>query len=209
MDNNTINTNMIDRDTFNNMSIPDQINYINNLLETGETLNNICNNMPIAKKTLRNRFKKMGYIFNKKLRQYTEEASESQIKGQINIIDVLENNSEHPKHPEGANKPEEQSLKDVYLRLEQMQREINLIKQNNNNNINNSITAVNTNNLSNTINTRLEQLREGGESVSRVYRVNPEIQKEFKSLCKKHLGDGINISDIVSLCMLEFIEKYK
>ena len=194
------------------MSILDQIYYINNLLETGETLNNICNNMPIAKKTLRNRFKKEGYIFNKNLRQYIqdipEEASESQIKGQINIIDVLDNNSEHPKHPEGANKPEEQSLKDVYLRLEQIQREINLIKQNNNN-INNSITAVNINNLSNTINTRLEQLRGGGESVSRVYRVNPEIQKEFKSLCKKHLGDGINISDIVSLCMLEFIEKYK
>lgn len=203
---------IINKESFNNMSILDQIYYINNLLETGETLNNICNNMPIAKKTLRNRFKKEGYIFNKNLRQYIqdipEEASESQIKGQINIIDVLDNNSEHPKHPEGANKPEEQSLKDVYLRLEQIQREINLIKQNNNN-INNSITAVNINNLSNTINTRLEQLRGGGESVSRVYRVNPEIQKEFKSLCKKHLGDGINISDIVSLCMLEFIEKYK
>lgn len=192
------------------MSILDQIYYINNLLETGETLNNICNNMPIAKKTLRNRFKKEGYIFNKNLRQYIqdipEEASESQIKGQINIIDVLDNNSEHPKHPEGANKPEEQSLKDVYLRLEQMQKEINLIKQNN---INNQTTAANKNNLSDKINTRLEQLRGGGESVSRVYRVNPEIQKEFKSLCKKHLGDGINISDIVSLCMLEFIEKYK
>ena len=202
---------IINKESFNNMSILDQIYYINNLLETGETLNNICNNMPIAKKTLRNRFKKEGYIFNKNLRQYIqdipEEASESQIKGQINIIDVLDNNSEHPKHPEGANKPEEQSLKDVYLRLEQMQKEINLLKQNNN--IYNSITAVNINNLSNTINTRLEQLRGGGESVSRVYRVNPEIQKEFKSLCKKHLGDGVNISDIVSLCMLEFIEKYK
>lgn len=201
---------IINKESFNNMSILDQIYYINNLLETGETLNNICNNMPIAKKTLRNRFKKEGYIFNKNLRQYIqdipEEASESQIKGQINIIDVLDNNSEHPKHPEGANKPEEQSLKDVYLRLEQMQKEINLIKQNN---INNQTTAANKNNLSDKINTRLEQLRGGGESVSRVYRVNPEIQKEFKSLCKKHLGDGINISDIVSLCMLEFIEKYK
>lgn len=204
---------IINKESFNNMSILDQIYYINNLLETGETLNNICNNMPIAKKTLRNRFKKEGYIFNKNLRQYIqdipEEASESQIKGQINIIDVLENNSEHSKHPESTertDKPEEQSLKDVYLRLEQMQKEINLIKQNN---INNQTTAANKNNLSDKINTRLEQLRKGGESVSRVYRINPEIQKEFKSLCKKHLGDGINISDIVSLCMLEFIEKYK
>lgn len=203
--NNTINTIIIDRDIFNNMDMIEQINYINGLLKAGETLNNICTNMPISKKTLRNRFKKGGYIFNKDFKQYIEETQEimPEIKGQINITDVS-NETETP---------DPKSIADIYIKLEQMQKEINTIKSNNTNNTINASNTNNTNNYDNlddTLNSRLEQLRGGGgESVSRVYRLNADIQKEFKSLCKKHLGDGINISDIVSLCMLEFIEKYK
>ncbi|HEK4848153.1 TPA: hypothetical protein SOL18_003710, partial [Clostridioides difficile] len=68
----------MDRQTFDNLSIPQQIEYINNQLLNNNTLTNICKNIGIGRTTIRDRFKKFGYEFDPKQKLY------------ISIVEVVE-----------------------------------------------------------------------------------------------------------------------
>lgn len=60
----------MDRIDFDKLEVKDQVNYINKQLGEGSTLREIASNLNIARSTLRDRFKKIGYIYNKKLNTY-------------------------------------------------------------------------------------------------------------------------------------------
>lgn len=60
----------MDRIDFDKLEVKDQVNYINKQLDEGDTLREIASNLNIARSTLRDRFKKIGYIYNKKLNKY-------------------------------------------------------------------------------------------------------------------------------------------
>lgn len=55
------------REDFDNLDILEQIHYINNQLADGNTLRDITSNISIARSTIRNRFKKIGYSYTKEL----------------------------------------------------------------------------------------------------------------------------------------------
>ena len=46
-----------------------------------------------------------------------------------------------------------------------------------------------------------------GETVSRCYRLNKEVQKEFSKFCKRN--SSYKVQDILGTALLEFMEKYK
>ena len=46
-----------------------------------------------------------------------------------------------------------------------------------------------------------------GEKVARSYKVNIEVQKQFKAFCKAH--SEYEVGDILANAMLEFMNKYK
>ena len=49
-----------------------------------------------------------------------------------------------------------------------------------------------------------------GTTVSRNYRINEEVQKEFKLLCNKFTsGTVYTVTDIISLALEDFINKHK
>lgn len=55
---------------FNELEVTKQINYINKLLISGESLRSISNSLSISKTTIRSRFEKIGYSFDPTTRQY-------------------------------------------------------------------------------------------------------------------------------------------
>ena len=72
--------------------------------------------------------------------------------------------------------------------------------------IQNIMQIINTNNTIDT--TELKKYK--GTTVSRNYRINEEVQKEFKLLCNKFTaGTEYTVTDIISLALEEFINKHK
>lgn len=68
---------------------------------------------------------------------------------------------------------------------------------------------INTNNTINTVD--ISELKKyEGTTVSRNYRINEEIQQEFKLLCNKFTaGTEYTVTDIISLALEDFINKHK
>lgn len=84
----------MNRDEFNNLSAIDQVEYINNLLENKKTLTNIAKDLKIGRSTISDRFKKLGYRYNKQLNKYIESndiKSNTDVNSRmINIINEYE-----------------------------------------------------------------------------------------------------------------------
>lgn len=71
------------------------------------------------------------------------------------------------------------------------------------------INTLNTTATVNTINT-VDIKHYESDTVSRSYRINEEIQKEFKTLCRRLTADtDIIVTDIINTALKEFIDKYK
>ena len=68
---------------------------------------------------------------------------------------------------------------------------------------------INTNNTINTVD--ISELKKyEGTTVSRNYRINEEVQKEFKKICNRFTaGTDYTVTDIISLALEQFINKYK
>ena len=55
---------------FNSLEVLEQIEYINKSLLEGSTLTNVCKSIGIGRSTIRDRFKKVSYEYNKSINQY-------------------------------------------------------------------------------------------------------------------------------------------
>ena len=84
------------KEDFNNLDIIEQINYINEKLVEGNTLTNICKSIGIGRSTVRDRFKKVSYEYNKSINQYES------------IVEIIEAETIAPA---GANKPIKEDVK--------------------------------------------------------------------------------------------------
>lgn len=62
--------NKISRTTFNSMTIEQQVNFFNKKLHEGEKITKICNDIEISYNTIRDRFKRNFFTYNRQLRQY-------------------------------------------------------------------------------------------------------------------------------------------
>ncbi|RDY22392.1 DUF4250 domain-containing protein, partial [Romboutsia maritimum] len=60
----------MNKDKFNNLDVMEQVEYINSLLENKRSLTSISKDLSIGRSTISERFKKIGYKYNKQLNQY-------------------------------------------------------------------------------------------------------------------------------------------
>ena len=60
----------MNKDEFNNLEAIEQIQYINKKLIEGNTVTKVCQSIGIGRSTIRDRFKKIGYEYNKVINQY-------------------------------------------------------------------------------------------------------------------------------------------
>ena len=185
---NTINTKGVDgvnKEQFNNLGTLEQIKYINSQLDT-LSLTKVCQNIGIDRSTVRKRFKSKGW----------ELVENRYIKTDNLTSTANTNNTTNTKTHQKSNKSND--IKILEDKINSLEAQIKGIMD-----------IINTNNTINTVD--ISELKKyDGTTVSRNYRINEEIQQEFKLLCNKFTsGTVYTVTDIISLALEDFINKHK
>lgn len=144
------------------------------------SLTKVCEAIGIDRKTVRRRFKSKGW-----------ELVENRYINTGNTIDTT--------NTKGNNKSNKSNdIKILEDKINSLEAQIKGIMD-----------IINTNNTINTVDTS-ELKKYEGSTVSRNYRINEEIQQEFKLLCNKFTsGTEYTVTDIISLALEDFINKHK
>ncbi|MDX5760297.1 hypothetical protein SIK68_18945 [Clostridioides difficile] len=181
----------MDIQTFDNLSIPQQIEYINKQLLNNNTLTNICKNIGIGRTTIRDRFKRFGYEFDPKQKLYISiieivklESSSKVVEGDTSndntLVDAtnIDVNNILSKFNDMNNK-----LSEVYRGYESQSR--------------NKVVGAD----------KLKINDFKGNTVTRSYKVYEDIQKEFVAFCEAN--KKYRVQDIISQALKDFMDKYK
>ena len=186
---------------FNNLDVLEQIEYINKNLLEGNTLTNVCKNIGIGRSTIRDRFKKVSYEYNKNINQYES------------IVEIIEAETVAPA---GANEPIKENIKPV------IQQSSNLVVGTDSeilshiiNNYDDNLSKLNemynwyklqsSNKVVQTEKFKVDDFE--GDIVVRSYKLYEPIQREFLEFCKKN--NKYKVQDILSQFIKEGLEKYR
>ncbi|HBG4973707.1 TPA: hypothetical protein KQF34_003532 [Clostridioides difficile] len=181
----------MDRYTFDNLPILEQIQYINNKLLKGNTLTNICKDISIGRTTIRNRFKQHGYEFNPAQKLY------------ISIVEVVElESSSKVVIQESSNKvvvadtDNTNDLKDILYNFNEMNTKLNEVYKWYESQSSNKVVVAGKLNI--------DDFK--GNIVTRSYKVYENVQKEFVAFCEAN--KKYRVQDIVSQALKDFMDKY-
>lgn len=185
---------------FNKLEIQQQVKYINKGLENN-SLNSVCEAIGISEATVRDRFKRKGYIRQGKEFISTGIApanKPAKVKTNISNTEATANTKKITNIKTQQKNNKASDIKALENRIESLEAQIKGIMD-----------IINTNNTINTIDTT-ELKKYKGTTVSRNYRINEEVQKEFKKVCNKFTaGTDYTVTDIISLALEDFINKHK
>ena len=167
--------NRLNKEEFNELKVKDQIDFINIELEK-KSLTKISEEIKVSRKTLRSRFDKFGYVYDKRSNKYIIKSIEQDggwLNNTINTNVLLS------------------KIEGLERQMKALEGEVNKLK-------------IESKDIGfNEIDIRALE----GETVSRCYRLNKEVQKEFSKFCKRN--SSYKVQDILGTALVEFIEKYK
>ena len=185
----------MDNYVLNALDIMDQIEFINKKLKEGYSLSKLDrDNIISSRKTISNRFKKVGYELNKETNQYenTIEIVKPEAK-EIITKDVQKQESSN--NVVRGNQVNNKVLEQLMLNYADMNEKLNEVYnwyQESSNNV--------------VIEDKLEIDDFEGKIVVRSYKLYEPIQKEFAEFCA---GSKYRVQDILSQALKEFLDKYK
>lgn len=190
----------MNRIEFDNLDLIGQINYVNEELKQGRTLRNITDDIGIARSSMRNRFKKLGYTYDKVANMYIKTMEEvKQSPKKITGVEPKEQNTSksHRELQKAIETNEE--YKCLMKEFRALQEQFNEVyhwyeKQSNNEVL-----------MSNNESLNIREFK--GEPINRTFKLYPEVQKDFKKFCEKN--KPCLVQDIISQALSEFMEKYK
>lgn len=185
---------------FNSLEVLEQIEYINKSLLEGNTLTNICKSIGIGRSTIRDRFKKVSYEYNKAINQYES------------IVEIIEAGTIAPA---GVNEPIKEDIKPVIQQSSNLvvgtDNEILTSLINNYDDMTNKLNEMydwyklqSSNKVVQTEKFKVDDFE--GDIVVRSYKLYEPIQREFLEFCKKN--NKYKVQDILSQFIKEGLEKY-
>ena len=188
----------INRTDCDALEVLEQIKYINKSLLEGYTVTGICNHIGIGRSTIRDRFKKVGYEYNKTINQYES------------IIEVVEAEPVEVKEPiRETIEPVIQESSNLVVRTD---NEILTSLINNYDDMNNKLNEMynwyklqSSNKVVETEKLKIDDFE--GDIVVRSYKLYESIQKEFTEFCK--INNKYKVQDILCQFIKEGLEKYK
>lgn len=175
---------------FKALGLEQQVEYINELLQEGNTVDNIRMALGVGKNYIGNNFSKGGYKKDRATGLYIKAGTEANINTNITNEKAQKLNNKALRGGNSGN-----SSNSLEKRVEGLEKQLEAIKA--------MLEANNTNAISEGI----EIKRFEGEKVARSYKINIEVQKQFKAFCKAH--SEYEVGDILANAMLEFMNKYK
>lgn len=179
----------MNKDNFNNLNIEKQIEYINSQLKDNKSITSVSEELGIGRSTIRDRFKKAGYIFNKDLKQYVyNELLEIAIT--TDITDVTQSNTDVVNEVITLSSEDikdnildlAKNYKDIISMLEDYRRNTSVIKQ------------------------QIVIDIEEAESKLTTLRVNSKVLKDFNKFCDSN--KQYKKVDLLSQALKNFIEQH-
>ena len=174
---------------FKALELEQQVEYVNGLLEQGDTVDNIRMTLGVGKNYIGNNFSKSGYKKDRATGLYIKIGTEATIN--TNTTNKKSQKVNNKVLSGGNSSNNSNSLE---KRVKDLEKQIEAIKA-----------MLETNNT--TTATELNIKTFEGEKVARSYKVNKEVQKQFKAFCKAHSEH--DVGDILATAMLEFMNKFK
>lgn len=183
----------MNKEEFNALTIEDQVEYINVQLAL-VSLNRIATSIGISESTIRDRFKSNGYKRQGKsfIKLGTTEHIKEAVKPKKNTTTTINTKNTEQKQ---SNK----NIKALENRIDSLEKELEQIK---------AILTTITTNTTTTVNTKTTKAIKTykGDEVVRSYRINADVQKQFKVFCKTH--SEYRVSDIISTVIENFLNEY-
>ena len=173
---------------FKALGLEQQVEYINELLQEGNTVDNIRMTLGVGKNYIGNNFSKGGYKKDRATGLYIKAGQEANINTNKKAKKL---NNKALSGGNGSN-----NSNSLEKRVEALEKQLEAIKA-----------MLEANNTNATVTTELNIKAFEGEKVARSYKVNIEVQKQFKAFCKAH--SEYEVGDILANAMLEFMNKYK
>ena len=185
----------MDKDTFNKLDIMEQIEFVNKKLKEGYSLSKLDNeNIISSRKTVSNRFKKVGYELNKETNQYENTIEIVKLEDK-EIITKNTQKQESSNLVVLGDKVNNKALEQIILNYADMNNKLNEVYnwyQKSSDNV--------------VVEDKLEIDDFEGKVVVRSYKLYEPIQKEFAEFCA---SSKYRVQDIVSQAFKEFLDKYR
>lgn len=184
---------------FKELDIESKVKYVNELLQQGDSVDNIRTTLGIGKNYIADKFGKGGYKLNRNINQYIK--CDDVVTNTTNVVKQNIKPSEPKKETNNIN------TKDSYYKalegqIKDLQKQINLI---NNRLDNNSITTNVVTDTTSIIHSSIDSY-DRNDTTSSHYRIYTDIQEEFKKFCKDNRQ--YKVQDIISSAIREYLDKY-
>jgi hypothetical protein len=180
---------------FKSLDIEQQVNYINELLQQGDSVDNIRIDLGIGKNYIGNTFKKSGYKLDRNINQYISVAI-----GATNVAHVNAKPIDKPKKIGNAN-TEDSNYKALQAQIKGLQNQINMINNRLDNSITTNVESVATSIIHNDI-----DKYDTTDTTPRNFRIYTDILQDFTKFCasnKQH-----KVQDIISSAIKGYLDKY-
>ncbi|MFV3031581.1 hypothetical protein [Clostridium botulinum] len=204
----------MDKTKFNKLSVLEQLEYVNNELIKGESLRNISSSLKMSKTTIRDRFKKIGYIFNAEQRQYIKDnyiSKEVEYKHNIDIVhkNKIIDNKEIAKHEYKENinifnnADAKNKMMDIVSKYNDLVKMIEVSSD-----IKEMLEWYNKQkNIIEPAELKIDSNKLIGEIKTTTVRLYGNVWKDFREFMEQY--KEFKSMDIVSMALIEFMEKYK
>lgn len=185
------------REEFNKLEVLEQLDYVNHELKKNKSLRIIGSNLKMSKTTFRDRFAKIGYMYNADLKEYTNDNNPEIQLHQKNVKSSQK--TVKPNMEPIAKDNVEQKYKDDILELVQNKNELlEMLKNYKNNAVTTKTTEFNINNLPQELQTNI---------LRKTLKIYEPIYINFDEVCNSY--GNFKRQDLISLAILEFCNKYK
>lgn len=184
---------------FKALDIEYKVKYVNELLQQGDSVDNIRINLGVGKNYIGNTFKDQGYKLNRNINQYIK--NDTVVTDTTNV--VKKPNKKVSKQSNEVNNinTSDDRIKVLERQIKDLQSQINIINDMlNKNNATNVVTDT-----TSIIHSDIDKLR-NTDTTSSHYRIYKDIQEEFKAFCKEH--KQYKVQDIISSAIKEYLDKY-
>ena len=185
---------------FKDLDIESKVKYINELLEQGNSVDNIRMTLGVGKNYIANTFKKYGYALNRNINQYV---SSNDVAPNTTNVSIESNNKAINKSKKTNNtNDKDNEYKALERQIKDLQKQIDII----NNRLDTK--AIDANVVIDTTSILHSSIDgyDTKDTVNRNYRIYNDIHKEFITFCKEH--KQYKVQDIVSSAIKEYLDKY-
>lgn len=185
----------MNKEEFNKLEILGQIDYINKQLENNNSITSVCEGIGVGRSTIRDRFKKANYTYDKDLKQYIDNKC---------ITDVTPNNLEVNNNSTTGVIQSDTVTEIINKSDEEIKN--NLLDLVNNYEILKDIIELHRRNTS-VVKQQIVIDVDDAESKLATLRVNSKVLEQFNEFCNNN--KQFKKVDLLSQAIKEFIDKYK